>query len=103
MSTVRKMKISVTIPADLLAGIDRKAAAAGGNRSAVIEQLLRRAARAEALARLDESTAAYYDSLTEGERADDERFSRASARAARRLSFDRSPMTSALPRRRRKG
>lgn len=100
MSAPRKLKISVTVAADLLAGIDRKAAAAGGNRSAVIERLLRRAARDEALARLEEDTAAYYDGLTEHERADDEAVARASARAARRLDFDSSPAMTTRTRRR---
>jgi hypothetical protein len=60
----------------------------GGNRSAVIERLLRRADRDEALARLKESTTVYYDSLTAGERTDAEAISLASSAAARRLAFD---------------
>lgn len=101
MSSARKLKISVTVASDLLARIDRQAAAAGGNRSAVIERLLRSADRDLALARLEESTAAYYDALTESEKAAERALSRASAKAARRLVIDDLRMTSGRPRRRR--
>ncbi len=88
MGTSRKLKISVTLGSDLVANIDRQAAAAGGNRSAVIERLLRRIGREDSLARLQESTAAYYEALTAVEKDEDEAVARASARAARRLVID---------------
>jgi len=100
MGSARKLKISVTLGSDLLAGIDRQAAATGGNRSAVIERLLRSADRNQALARLEESTAAYYDALTANEKADDAALARASAKAARRLDFDDSRPASRRARRR---
>lgn len=90
----------MTLGSDLLARIDRQAAA-GGNRSAMIERLLRSADRKQALALLEESTAACYEALTASEKAEDEALAQASARAARRLVFDDSrPAASRRARRR---
>lgn len=101
--TQARTKISVTMAADLLSGIDREASAAGGNRSAVIERLLRRGVQGEKLARLENSTAEYYDSLTAREKAGDEALAKASGRAARRLSIDRSEKRPGRERSRRAG
>jgi metal-responsive CopG/Arc/MetJ family transcriptional regulator len=88
MSTVRKVKISVSLGADVLGAVDRLAAREGATRSAVVERWLREASRRERVARLEEETAAYYDSLTVAEREDDAAWAAASSRAARRLRID---------------
>jgi metal-responsive CopG/Arc/MetJ family transcriptional regulator len=66
-----KMKISVSLDADVLEAVDRRAARNKTTRSAVMEQWLRSAARQVELQRLEEETAAYYDSLTPAERRED--------------------------------
>jgi len=101
--TEAEIKISVTVAADLLSGIDQEASAAGGSRSAVIERLLRRGVQSERLARLEKSTAEYYDSLTDQEKADDAALAKASARAGRRLTIDHSPERAVHSRSRRAG
>jgi len=88
MSAVRKVKISVSLGADVLGAVDRLAAREGATRSAVVERWLREASRRERVARLEEETAAYYDSLTAAEREDDAAWAAASSRAARQLRID---------------
>ena len=84
-----RAKISITVSEDLLARVDREARRRpGGNRSAVIEEWLRRGARARAGDVLREETVAYYDSLPPEDRADDEGISRAGGEAAGRLAYD---------------
>ena len=84
-----RAKISITLSDDLLARIDREASRRyGGNRSAVIEEWLRRGVRSRAADVLREETAAYYGSLPPEERAEDEGISRASGEIARRLRYD---------------
>jgi Arc/MetJ-type ribon-helix-helix transcriptional regulator len=68
----RRVKISVSLPADLVERIDRQVARRpGGTRSGVMEEWLRRAARADAHQELDRAIEAYYRDLREDERADD--------------------------------
>jgi hypothetical protein len=88
MTTARKTKLSVSLDADLVALIDRQAADESGTRSGVMARWLRQASRQTTLARLQEETASYYESLTAAERADDDQWARASSRAARRLKID---------------
>jgi metal-responsive CopG/Arc/MetJ family transcriptional regulator len=86
-----KMKISVSLDADVLEAVDRRAARNKTTRSAVMEQWLRSAARQVELQRLEEETAAYYDSLTPAERREDAALARASSRAFRKLIIDEPP------------
>jgi mRNA-degrading endonuclease toxin of MazEF toxin-antitoxin module len=95
VTAARKLKLSITLSEDLVARIDREALETG-NRSSVVERWLRRAERLEAATELERATIAYYQSLTRGERAEEEAISAASARAARRLQIDDTP---SVPRR----
>lgn len=81
-----RRRVTVTLPGDLLARIDREAGR--GSRSRVIEQWLREAARARVGRRLEEDTIAYYESLTADERAEDTALAKALGRAARRNRVD---------------
>lgn len=85
--TARKLKISVTLSADLVRRIDQKAGKAG-TRSGVIERWLQRAARLEAEREVDEATAAYYESLTADDVAEEEALARSLSRASRKLEVD---------------
>jgi hypothetical protein len=98
MTTARKIKLSVSIDADVVEAVDRRAARDGTTRSAVMEAWLRSASRQAGMARLQEETAAYYDALTAAEREDDAAWARSSARRSRRLDIDERS-----PRRARKG
>jgi metal-responsive CopG/Arc/MetJ family transcriptional regulator len=102
--TVRKVKISVSIDAALLANVDRYAAAHGVTRSAALERWLAQIAHRERLGRLEEETAAYYDALTEADKKEDAALAAASAKAARKLHVDdgwpEAPAAQKRPRRR---
>jgi len=87
----RKTKISISLDADVLDTVDRRAAREKTTRSAIMEQWLRGAARQAELQRLEEETAAYYDSLTPPEKAEDTALAAASSRAARHLIIDEPP------------
>jgi MoxR-like ATPase len=91
MKVARKVKVSVSVGADLLRAVDRLAAQEGATRSAVVERWLREASTRERAARLEEETAAYYDSLTAAEREDDAGWAAAASRAARQLRIDDAP------------
>lgn len=84
----RKIKVSVSLDADLVGVIDRAAAKEGTTRSSLLERWLQQHHRRANLARLEEETAAYYDSLTTAEAEEDARWASTSSRAARRLSID---------------
>jgi metal-responsive CopG/Arc/MetJ family transcriptional regulator len=88
MTTARKLKISISLAADVLDAVDRRAAAEKTTRSAVMEQWLRNASRQADLRRLEEETAAYYDALTPRERADDAEWADFASRSARTLVID---------------
>ena len=91
-TAARRLKISVTLPADLVAAVDSEASLrANGNRSVVMERWLRRASRLRAQQALEEATIDYYECLSAEERVDDEKLSRALSRAARRLDIDEPP------------
>jgi metal-responsive CopG/Arc/MetJ family transcriptional regulator len=88
MDQARK-KLSITLAPDVIEAVDRAMAReVASSRSAVIEKWLRRASRIDAEARLREDTIAYYESLSEAERAEDGAISKATAKAARRLRID---------------
>jgi hypothetical protein len=83
-----KLKVSLTLSADLLALIDRDVRQRKGTRSGVVEQWLRRAATASVAQEVEAATAAYYQSLRADQRADDEAIARALSNAAKHVSFD---------------
>jgi len=86
--TARKVKISISIDAALLANVDRYAAANRVTRSAALERWLGQVSHREKLNRLEEETAAYYDSLTEADRREDAALAEASSRNFRKLDID---------------
>src|SRR5215467_7950108 len=92
-----KTKISISLDADVLEAVDRRAAREKMTRSAVMEQWLRGAARQAELQRLEEETAAYYDSLTPAEKREDAEWAAFASQAASELIIDEPP-----PRRRRR-
>jgi metal-responsive CopG/Arc/MetJ family transcriptional regulator len=95
--TARKTKISISLDADVLDAVDRRAAKEKTTRSAIMEQWLRGAARQAELQRLEEETAAYYDALTPAEKAEDAEWAEFATRSARELIIDEPE-----PRRRRR-
>ena len=87
MSTPR-VKISVSLPRDLVARIDRAARAEARSRSRVLEGWLRASSRERAARELEAATIAYYESLTPEDRREEEAIASASSTAARRLTVD---------------
>lgn len=72
MTPPNKIKVSITLSADLLRAVDREAAREGqSTRSSVIDAWLRRGRRRVAEARLASETIAYYRAQTDAEREDD--------------------------------
>jgi len=96
MTKANKLKVSLTLSADVVALVDRDARRRNDTRSGVVEQWLRRAAAANVERGIEEATAVYYQSLRDAERQDDEALSKALSAAARRVAYDEP-----LPRRRR--
>jgi metal-responsive CopG/Arc/MetJ family transcriptional regulator len=88
MTTRRKLKISISLAADLLDAVDKRAAKERTTRSAIMERWLRNGSRQSAMQRLDEETAAYYDALTPAEKADDAAWAEFASRSARSLTLD---------------
>jgi metal-responsive CopG/Arc/MetJ family transcriptional regulator len=86
MTSTPKLKVSLTLSADLMSLIDRDVRQRRSTRSGVIEDWLRRAAHAAAEREVEHATAAYYLSLLEGERVEDEALARGLSAAARRVS-----------------
>jgi metal-responsive CopG/Arc/MetJ family transcriptional regulator len=86
-----RVKISVSLPRDLVARIDSAARSEARSRSRVLEGWLRASARETAARELEAATIAYYESLTPEDRYEDEAMASASSRAARHLSIDDSP------------
>jgi hypothetical protein len=91
MTTAAKLKVSLTLSADLVALVDRDARRLNDTRSGVVEQWLRRAASASTVQEIQDATVAYYRSLRGEERAEDEELSRALSSSARRVSYDEAP------------
>ena len=88
MTAAKKLKLSITLSADLVALIDDDAIRVAGGRSGVIEQWLRRAVAADAERDLDDATAAYYASLRADALEESAAIARASSAAARRIAYD---------------
>jgi metal-responsive CopG/Arc/MetJ family transcriptional regulator len=91
MTAAAKLKVSLSLSADVLALVDRTAQRGKDTRSGVIERWLRRAATAAAEQEVAEATAAYYRSLRNDDRDDEEALSRSLSDAARRVSYDDVP------------
>jgi len=88
MTKSSRLKVSLSLPADLVATLDRRARdTPGATRSAVAEEYLRRGARVKAESDLREEVTAYYNSLTAEERLENENMARGSSRAARQLEI----------------
>ena len=91
MTKSRRVKVSLSLPEDLVASVDRRARSEpDGTRSAVVEALLRSGERALAEADLRSEVIAYYASLDSDERRENEAIARASSRAAHRLDVNDS-------------
>jgi metal-responsive CopG/Arc/MetJ family transcriptional regulator len=97
---VPRVKISVSLPSDLVARIDRMARAEARSRSRVLEDWLRATARGNAARELEAATIAYYESLSSEERREEEAIASASSVAARRLRVDDVPASGSRRRRR---
>lgn len=98
--TARKVKLSVTVAADLVERLERaKRRAPSQSLSSVVEAWLRRGARADAESELRNATVRYYEGMSESERRDDEALARALSRAARRLDVDERAVRRGNPRR----
>jgi len=85
--TAAKLKVSLTLSADVVALVDRDAQRRNDTRSGVVEQWLRRAANAGVEQEIADATAAYYRSLRGEDRVEDESLSRALSDATRRVSY----------------
>ena len=96
-----RLKISVSLPRDLVARIDRAARAEARSRSRVLEGWLRASARESTARELEAATITYYQSLTPEDRREEDAIGSASSTAARRLRID-DLATSGSPRRRRR-
>ena len=83
-----RVKISVSLPRDLVARIDRAARAEARSRSRVLERWLSASARETAARELEAATIAYYESLTLEDRREEDAIGMASSAAARRLRID---------------
>jgi len=88
VTVAAKLKVSLTLSADLVALVDRDARRGKGTRSGVIEQWLRRAASANLEREIDDATAAYYRSLRGEDRTEDESLSRSLSDASRRVAYN---------------
>ena len=87
----RRVKISVSLPRDLVVRIDRTARLEARSRSGVLESWLRATARESTARELEAATVEYYESLTAADRREDEAMAAASSAAARRLRVDDPP------------
>jgi hypothetical protein len=96
MTAAAKLKVSLTLSADLVALVDRHARRGDGSRSGVVEKWLRRAESASVQHEIEDATASYYRSLRGEDDAGSEPLSRALSDAAGRLAYDEKP----APRRR---
>jgi metal-responsive CopG/Arc/MetJ family transcriptional regulator len=81
-----KTKVTITLSHDLVRKLDELLEAPEtGSRSQVIEDALRRWLDDQAKEELERQTEAYYHSLSEAERKEDLRWSKAAARSAKHL------------------
>jgi metal-responsive CopG/Arc/MetJ family transcriptional regulator len=74
--TVRKHKVSLSLPADLVDWIDRQAARKrGATRSGVVEQAIRGWAKRSAAHDIETATVAYYQAMSASEQREDNAWS----------------------------
>jgi metal-responsive CopG/Arc/MetJ family transcriptional regulator len=97
----RRVKISVSLPRDLVARMDRTARAEARTRSRVLEGWLLATARESAAREVEAATVEYYESLTASDRREDAAMAAASSAAARRLLVDEPPVSRSRTSRRR--
>jgi metal-responsive CopG/Arc/MetJ family transcriptional regulator len=97
----RRVKISVSLPRDLVTRMDRTARVEARSRSRVLEGWLRATARESAAREVEAATVEYYEGLTATDRREDEAMAAASSAAARRLRIDDPPVAGSRPPRRR--
>jgi metal-responsive CopG/Arc/MetJ family transcriptional regulator len=93
-----RVKISVSLPRDLVARIDRAARAEARSRSRVLERWLSTSARERSARELEAATIAYYESLTPEDRREEDAIGTASSDAARRLRIDDLAGSASRPR-----
>lgn len=75
--TQPKHKVSLSLPADLVAWIDRQAARKrGGTRSGIVEQAVRGWAKQSAAKDIEDATVAYYQAMTSAEKEEDDAWAR---------------------------
>jgi metal-responsive CopG/Arc/MetJ family transcriptional regulator len=86
-----RLKISVSLPRDVVATIDRAARIEARSRSRVLEGWLRAITRERTARELEAATVAYYESLTPEDRQEEAATAGAVAAAARRLAIDDIP------------
>jgi len=96
-----RVKISVSLPGELVALIDRTARSEARSRSRVLEGWLCATTLENTARELEAATIAYYDSLTSEDRREEKAIATASSAAARRLRIDEFP-ASVPPRRQRR-
>ena len=96
-----KLKVSVSLPADLVGRIDSASKARRQTRSAVMEQWLRQGERVRSEEALARELEAYYQAATPEERSEDQAIARASASSAKRLKLDEEPPRRQANRRKR--
>ena len=74
---LRKHKVSLSLPADLVDWIDRQAARKRGEtRSGIVERAVRSWAKRSTAKDIEDATVAYYQAMTAAEHKDDEAWSR---------------------------
>jgi len=75
--TQPRHKVSLSLPADLVAWIDRQAARQrGATRSGIVERAVRSWARRSAAKDIEDATVAYYQAMTSADHREDEAWSR---------------------------
>ena len=89
MTAMRKIKISVSLAPEIVARVDKAAAAEpGATRSGIVERWLRQADRAAVTRKVEADVIAYYDSMTAEHRREEKVLSEALGRAASELDID---------------
>jgi hypothetical protein len=90
MTSAPKLKVNLTLSADVVALVDRDAQRRKDTRSGIVEQWLRRAATAGVEQEIEDVTAAYYRSLSSEEDAEEEVGSKSPASSTRRIAYDQT-------------
>jgi metal-responsive CopG/Arc/MetJ family transcriptional regulator len=89
MTVSSKIKVSLSLPAELVARVDREVKTKpGSSRSAVVEEWLRQGARLKAEGDLRSAVVAYYRDLEPAEQIEGAALARSLSRVARNLRVD---------------